>query len=93
MINKLDIFQSGEFFDTSDYHSNLLHVTNSGQVLVCELCSNKLFQVDNEGRQLLAEVVTQKDGVIFPTSVFYSKHRAALIVGMFDRDDILVFKT
>ncbi|XP_052251536.1 uncharacterized protein LOC127858423 [Dreissena polymorpha] len=69
-----------------------LHVTDSGQVLVCGGCT--ILQVDRNGRQILAEVITQKDGVAKPTSVFYSTHTltGSLIVGMNRNDDVLVFK-
>ncbi|XP_052249001.1 uncharacterized protein LOC127856868 isoform X2 [Dreissena polymorpha] len=59
-----------------------LHVTDAGQVLVCGVRSHTIIQVDRDGRQRLAEVVTEKDGVTYPISVYYSKHTGSLIVGM-----------
>lgn len=69
-----------------------LCVTDSGQVLVCR-GQHTILQVDRDGRQRLVELVTEKDDVKWPTSVYYSKQRATLIVGMFGSDYILVFKT
>ncbi|XP_052247306.1 E3 ubiquitin-protein ligase TRIM56-like isoform X1 [Dreissena polymorpha] len=68
-----------------------LHVTDSEHVLVCGSWSNKIVQVDKDGRQILAEVVTNNDGVTLPMSVYYSKNTGSIIVGM-DGDDIIVFK-
>ncbi|XP_052251093.1 uncharacterized protein LOC127858165 [Dreissena polymorpha] len=70
-----------------------LHVTDAGQVLVCGCRSHKIIQVDRDGRQRLAEVVTSKDGVRNPISVYYRKHTGSLIVGMWGTDDIIVFET
>ncbi|XP_052249003.1 uncharacterized protein LOC127856869 isoform X2 [Dreissena polymorpha] len=70
-----------------------LHVTDSGQVLVCGVRSRKIIQVDRDGRQRLAEVVTEKDGVTYPSSVYYRKHTGSLIVGMSGNDDIIVFES
>ncbi|KAH3720586.1 hypothetical protein DPMN_063486 [Dreissena polymorpha] len=44
--------------------------------------------VDRDGRQRLAEVVTENNGVVGPTSVYYSKHTGSIIVGMDDNNDI-----
>ncbi|KAH3718703.1 hypothetical protein DPMN_061509 [Dreissena polymorpha] len=70
-----------------------LHVTDSGQVLVCGNYTNTIVQVDRDGRQRLTEVVTENDGVTYPMSVYYSKHTGSLIVGMMFNSDIIVFKT
>ncbi|KAH3873639.1 hypothetical protein DPMN_036876 [Dreissena polymorpha] len=67
-----------------------LHVTDSGQVLVCGYYTDTIVQVDRDGRQRLAEVIT-KD-VTRPMSVYYSKHTGSIIVGMGDNNDIRVFK-
>ncbi|KAH3848921.1 hypothetical protein DPMN_091306 [Dreissena polymorpha] len=69
----------------------VIHVTDLGQVLVCG--NSTIIQVDKDGRQRLAEVVTARDGVTSSKSVYYSKHRSALIVGMVKDDDIMVFQT
>ncbi|KAH3835483.1 uncharacterized protein LOC127879113 [Dreissena polymorpha] len=68
-----------------------LHVTETGQVLVCCALSDTIIQVDIDGRKILAHVVKSKDGVIMPTSVYYSA-RKLLIVGRFRNKKILVFK-
>ncbi|XP_052239446.1 uncharacterized protein LOC127850451 [Dreissena polymorpha] len=69
-----------------------IHVTDLGQVLVCGVQSNTIIQVDMDGRKRLTEVVTARDGVTNPRSVYYSKHRGSLIVGMWERDDIRVYE-
>ncbi|KAH3720734.1 hypothetical protein DPMN_063638 [Dreissena polymorpha] len=69
-----------------------LHVTDSGQVLVCGYSTDRVVQVDRDGRQILAEVVTKNNGVSLPASVYYSKHTRSIIVGMWNNNDIIVFK-
>ncbi|XP_052280631.1 uncharacterized protein LOC127878180 [Dreissena polymorpha] len=99
VINKLAFYPESEdmywysivYFNTVR-PANFLHITDSGQVLVCRALSNGICQVDSGGRQIRADVVTE-DMVRSPLSVFYSKHRAALIVGVLDSDYIMVFKT
>ncbi|XP_052223164.1 uncharacterized protein LOC127839045 [Dreissena polymorpha] len=72
--------------------TSCLHVTDSGQVLVCLPRSDTILQVDRDGREILAEVVTKNDGVTRPTSVYYSKHTRSLIVGMLHNNDMIVFQ-
>ncbi|KAH3720621.1 hypothetical protein DPMN_063523 [Dreissena polymorpha] len=74
------------------YKLSGLHVTDSGQVLICGDYAGKIFQVDRDGRQILAEVVTVNNGVSHPISVYYSKHTRSIIVGMWKNNDITVFK-
>ncbi|XP_052247901.1 E3 ubiquitin-protein ligase TRIM33-like isoform X6 [Dreissena polymorpha] len=69
-----------------------LHVTDSGQVLVCGYYTHPVVQVDRDGRQILAEVVTKNNGVSLPLSVYYSKHTRSIIVGMYRNNDIIAFK-
>ncbi|KAH3819718.1 hypothetical protein DPMN_121461 [Dreissena polymorpha] len=69
-----------------------LHVTDSGRVLVCGYRSHIIFQVDRDGRAILAEVVTVKDGVQNPTSVYFRNRTGSLIVGMHLKEHILVFQ-
>ncbi|XP_052251817.1 uncharacterized protein LOC127858641 [Dreissena polymorpha] len=69
-----------------------LHVTDSGQVLVCGGRSHTIIQVDRDGRQRLAEVITRKDDVFYPGVVFYSKHTGTIIVGDWRNESIMVFK-
>ncbi|KAH3720662.1 hypothetical protein DPMN_063565 [Dreissena polymorpha] len=59
-----------------------LHVTDSGQVLVCGYGTSTIFQVDKDGRQTLADVVTKNDDVSNPLSVYYRKNTGSIIVGM-----------
>ncbi|XP_052251792.1 uncharacterized protein LOC127858625 isoform X2 [Dreissena polymorpha] len=68
-----------------------LHVTDSGQVLVCGGLSNKIIQVDRDGRQRLAEVIIQTNGVFHPRCVYYSKLTGTIIVGI-HYESIMVFK-
>ncbi|KAH3880348.1 uncharacterized protein LOC127877458 [Dreissena polymorpha] len=67
-----------------------LHVTDSGQVLVCGVFSSLVFQMDRDGRQKLAEVVKRKNEV--PLSVFFSWRTGSLIMGLLDNNNIMVFK-
>ncbi|KAH3805894.1 uncharacterized protein LOC127835466 [Dreissena polymorpha] len=68
-----------------------LHVTAMGNVLVCGgLSSNSIVQVDKHGIEVLATVVTEEDGVKSPTSVYFSQQTGSLIVGMWNKDSILV---
>ena len=76
--------------DPSRHH---VTCTGSGQVLVCGFRPYIIIQVDKDGRQRLAEVVTMKDGGIAPTCVYYSKHTGNLVVGMYKNNDILVLST
>ncbi|XP_052245443.1 RING finger domain and kelch repeat-containing protein DDB_G0271372-like isoform X2 [Dreissena polymorpha] len=69
-----------------------VHVTDSGQVMVCGYWSSTIIQMDRDGRQRLAQVVTEDDGVTGPISVFYSKPTGSIIVGMMNNNDIIVFK-
>ncbi|KAH3852315.1 uncharacterized protein LOC127874970 [Dreissena polymorpha] len=67
-----------------------LHVTDSGQVLVCEVFCRIIYQMGRDGRQKLTEVVKSKKKV--PLSVFFSKRTGSLIMGMYDSKNIMVFK-
>ncbi|KAH3871588.1 uncharacterized protein LOC127868527 [Dreissena polymorpha] len=68
-----------------------LHVTDSGQLLVCAFNSNTILQVDSDGKKRLAEMATNKDGVVHPSALYFSKRKSKLIVGMWQTDHILVF--
>ncbi|KAH3809560.1 hypothetical protein DPMN_137933 [Dreissena polymorpha] len=65
-----------------------LHVTDSGQVLVCGEWSGTIIQRLTE----VVTVVAKKDDMKIPTCVYYSKHTEILVVGMLG-GDILVFST
>ncbi|KAH3843891.1 hypothetical protein DPMN_117425 [Dreissena polymorpha] len=68
-----------------------LHVMDSGQVLICGMESHTILQVDRDGQQRMAAVVTEEDGVHWPISVYYRKNKELLIVGMKDNDNIMLF--
>ncbi|KAH3749292.1 uncharacterized protein LOC127846946 [Dreissena polymorpha] len=69
-----------------------LRVTPSGQVIVCGCFSHTVIQVDREGKQKLATIASQKEGVSFPESVCYNTNSHQIIVGMFDNNKIIVMK-
>ncbi|KAH3896615.1 hypothetical protein DPMN_020793 [Dreissena polymorpha] len=69
-----------------------LHVTPTGQVLVCGRWPDTVLQVGWEGQSKLANLATQKDGVWNPRSVCYSSTTSSIIVGQGGRDTILVFR-
>ncbi|KAH3873523.1 uncharacterized protein LOC127869030 [Dreissena polymorpha] len=68
------------------------HLMDSGEVLVCGDLSNTIIEVDRDGRQRLAEVISEKDEVIKPMSVYYSYNTSSYIVGMDGNDHIMVCK-
>ena len=68
-----------------------VHVTPSGQVLVCGYASDTIIQVDSEGKKKLATLASQTDGVKCPRSVFYSFSTDSVLVGV-DNNDIIIFK-
>ncbi|KAH3799960.1 hypothetical protein DPMN_153584 [Dreissena polymorpha] len=69
-----------------------VHVTPSGQVLVCGYSSNTVIQVDCEGRKKLATLVPSKDGVLNPVSVCYNTKTDQIIVGLSDNSIIKVME-
>ncbi|XP_052271641.1 uncharacterized protein LOC127872348 [Dreissena polymorpha] len=66
-----------------------VHVTPAGQLLICCLLSNSLIQVDRKGKQKIATVATQKDGLKNPRSVLYNWKSGSVIVGN-SNENILV---
>ncbi|KAH3879373.1 hypothetical protein DPMN_003275 [Dreissena polymorpha] len=68
-----------------------LHVTPAGQVLVCGYGPHTILQVGWEGQSKLANLATQKDGVLGPESVCYSSTTSSIIVGQWG-DNIRVFR-
>ncbi|XP_052220540.1 uncharacterized protein LOC127837456 isoform X1 [Dreissena polymorpha] len=60
-----------------------VHVTPSGQILVCGFSSHTVIQVHCEGRKKLATLVSSKDGVREPESVCYNTKTDQIIVGLF----------
>ncbi|XP_052259141.1 uncharacterized protein LOC127863446 isoform X2 [Dreissena polymorpha] len=69
-----------------------LHVTPAGQVLVCGQWSNTVLQVGWEGKSKLATLATERHGVWYPESVCYSSTTSSIIVGLWEDNNILVFK-
>ncbi|KAH3852284.1 hypothetical protein DPMN_094787 [Dreissena polymorpha] len=56
-----------------------VHVTELGQVLVCNSSSNTVLMIDGQGHgTVLADMM---DGVKHPQSVYYSKMRGEIVVG------------
>ncbi|KAH3829826.1 hypothetical protein DPMN_103055 [Dreissena polymorpha] len=68
-----------------------LHVTPAGQVLVSGWGPNTILQVDSEGKRKLATLASE-DGVLKPMSVCYNRHTASIIVGLYNKSSIIVFK-
>ncbi|XP_052235067.1 uncharacterized protein LOC127847287 isoform X6 [Dreissena polymorpha] len=70
-----------------------VNVTPSGQVLVCggQYPNFYIIQLDSEGRRKLATLATYQDGFICPCSIYYNRHTACVIVGLFN-NSIQVFK-
>ncbi|KAH3819432.1 hypothetical protein DPMN_121167, partial [Dreissena polymorpha] len=69
-----------------------VHVTPECQVLICGWPSNTILQIDSEGRSKLATLVTGRDRVHSPLSVYYSSITSSIIVGMWMNNNILVFR-
>ncbi|KAH3880314.1 hypothetical protein DPMN_004226 [Dreissena polymorpha] len=67
-----------------------LHVTDSGQVLVCGESSRQIFQMGRDGSQKLEEVVKRKNKE--PLSVFFSKRTWSFTMGVFNNNSIMGFK-
>ncbi|XP_052239135.1 uncharacterized protein LOC127850275 isoform X2 [Dreissena polymorpha] len=65
-------------------------VTPSGQVLVCGYNSHTVIQVDSEGKQKLATLSSQKDGLSRPSSVCYNTNTRQIIVGLNNIGKIIV---
>ncbi|KAH3799957.1 uncharacterized protein LOC127839332 [Dreissena polymorpha] len=69
-----------------------VHVTLSGQVLVCGCISNTVIQVDHEGKKKLATLVSSNDGVRNPMSVCYNTKTDKIIVGLNNSNKINVME-
>ncbi|KAH3749124.1 hypothetical protein DPMN_183615 [Dreissena polymorpha] len=80
------------FTDPALIAPNGVHVTPAGQVLVCVGWFDIIIQVDTEGKLKLATFATKEDGLVDPRSVCYNQHTSSIIVGMWERNKILVFK-
>ncbi|KAH3846221.1 hypothetical protein DPMN_088520 [Dreissena polymorpha] len=68
-----------------------LHVTHSGQVLVCGWRSSTVIQVNAEGNTKIATLVTQKHGMKYPLSVSCKKNDT-IIVGQWQNSNMLLFE-
>ncbi|XP_052213771.1 uncharacterized protein LOC127832373 isoform X2 [Dreissena polymorpha] len=69
-----------------------VHVTPVGQVLVCGYSSKNILQLDSESKKKLATLVTEKDGLEGPPqTVILNSISNYMIVGQFDKDNLLVF--
>ncbi|KAH3799657.1 hypothetical protein DPMN_153268, partial [Dreissena polymorpha] len=66
-----------------------VHVTASGQVLVCCRGSKEIVQLDSAGKKILARFSVSRE----PRCVCLSKENGMLLVGFSDSDEIHVFKT
>ncbi|XP_052265753.1 uncharacterized protein LOC127868161 [Dreissena polymorpha] len=66
-----------------------LHVTPTGQVLVCGFTSNTVIQVNHKGKKKLATLAS-KDGVSKPVSVCYNTNTDQVIVGLDDNNKMIV---
>ncbi|KAH3840075.1 hypothetical protein DPMN_113517 [Dreissena polymorpha] len=66
------------------------HVTPAGQVLVCGYDSHTVIQVDHEGKNKLAALVSKKEGLIQSVSVCYNTNTHQIIVGLNENNTIIV---
>ncbi|XP_052774291.1 uncharacterized protein LOC128212927 [Mya arenaria] len=67
-----------------------LCVSTSGHVFVCGQESDTVLQVDREGRQKLATIARNANGLNSPWSVCFSEQTSSLIVGSFFSNKISV---
>ncbi|XP_052213712.1 uncharacterized protein LOC127832341 [Dreissena polymorpha] len=75
----------------STFGHHPLHVTGLGQVLVCNADFNTVIQVDRDGKNILAEVVTRNDDFRSPLCVFYRNKTGTLVVELMYNNHIMVF--
>ncbi|KAH3710582.1 uncharacterized protein LOC127858404 [Dreissena polymorpha] len=69
-----------------------VHVTPSGQVLVCGYASHTVVRVNREGRKKLSTLATQKDGLNNPMSVCYNIITNLIIVDVDDNIIVMNFQ-
>ncbi|KAH3750080.1 uncharacterized protein LOC127848532 [Dreissena polymorpha] len=67
-----------------------VHVTPTGQLLVCTFNSHTVIQVDHEERKKIATLASQKEGVSYPVSVCYNTNSHQIIVGAYASNNISV---
>ncbi|KAH3879058.1 hypothetical protein DPMN_002959 [Dreissena polymorpha] len=80
------------YHDRALWRPSGLHVTPAGQVLVCGYWPDTVLQVGWEGESKLANLATREDGTWYPQSVCYSSTTSSIIVGLYGKDNILVFR-
>ncbi|KAH3799626.1 hypothetical protein DPMN_153237 [Dreissena polymorpha] len=71
------------------YNPDGVHVAANGQVFVCCRESQKVVQLNKEGKEILARFAVSGT----PECVCYSKENGILLVGLNYSDTIHVFKT
>ncbi|XP_052236955.1 uncharacterized protein LOC127848500 isoform X2 [Dreissena polymorpha] len=69
-----------------------VHVTPTGQVLVCGISSHTVIQVDREGKKKLATLASENDGLRYPVSVCYNTNTDQMSVGLFASNNISVME-
>ncbi|KAH3750131.1 hypothetical protein DPMN_184648 [Dreissena polymorpha] len=69
-----------------------LHVTPTGQVLVCGIRSHTVIQVDREGKKKMATLASEKDGISYPVSICYNTNSHHIIVGVYANPKIIVME-
>ncbi|KAH3750139.1 hypothetical protein DPMN_184656 [Dreissena polymorpha] len=69
-----------------------VHVTPTGQVLVCGISSHTVIQVDREGKKKMATLASEKDGLRYPVSICYNTNTGQIIVGLYASNTILVME-
>ncbi|XP_052780641.1 uncharacterized protein LOC128217513 [Mya arenaria] len=67
-------------------------VSDGGHVFVCSQMSQKVTQVDKEGKYKLATLVTEEDEFSMPLAVWFKGHTQSLIVGRYEDNQISVFE-
>ncbi|KAH3779311.1 hypothetical protein DPMN_157112 [Dreissena polymorpha] len=76
------------FTDPELQNPECVHITPSGQVIVCAFKSNTVIQVDHQGKKKLATLASQIDGLSKPVSVCYNINTDQIIVEV---DDSIMF--
>ncbi|KAH3750146.1 hypothetical protein DPMN_184664 [Dreissena polymorpha] len=69
-----------------------VHVTPTGQVLVCGIRSHTVIQVDREGKKKMATLASEKDGLRYPVSICYNTNTDQIIVGLYASNTIRVME-
>ncbi|KAH3863912.1 uncharacterized protein LOC127866676 [Dreissena polymorpha] len=70
-----------------------LYVTGAGHVLVCGGWSNIILQVDEDGTEILTELITGRNAATRPMSVCFRNSSSTLVVGMKEDNNILVCRS